>query len=211
MPAVFGHQHRGDHRLGGQARLDQMLFGRRLRDLLAGPAGELGAMGDNDPVLRRDHIEPLCRVFADHMHRRLAARAIRAGRRNRLVDARQMDGKCTAIDLALRARHERRLLLLDGIPPGERALDVFERQRKLIGRKPGQPLAFGVEALGFAQELAKVLVHCLQPVALGSRCIALGKHCQGKGAQAFDVLRKRIRLLFHNGENSTPCAICQLQ
>ena len=98
VPAVFGHQHRGDHGFGRQAGFDQMLRRRRFHDPLAGPAGEPGPVRDDHPVLRRDHVEPLRRLFADHMHRRPAARAVRVVRRDRLVDARQMGGQRAAID-----------------------------------------------------------------------------------------------------------------
>lgn len=51
VPAIFGHQHRGDHGFGRQSGFDQMLWRRRLHDPLAGPAGEPGPVRDNHSVL----------------------------------------------------------------------------------------------------------------------------------------------------------------
>ena len=74
-----------------------MLGRLRLHDLFAVPAGELGAMGDDHPVLRRHHVEPLGRFLADHMHRLIAAGAVRIVRRKRLMNAWQMGGQRTAL------------------------------------------------------------------------------------------------------------------
>jgi hypothetical protein len=63
----------------GRCRLHHRLF--------AGPAGVFGPMRHDHSVLRRDHVEPLGRVLADHMHGRAAARAIGVLGRNRHMHA----------------------------------------------------------------------------------------------------------------------------
>ena len=77
-----------------------MLRRRRFHDPLAGPASKPGPVCDNYAVLGRDHVEPLGSLFADHMHRLLAARAVRVGRRDCLVNARQMGGQCAAVSVS---------------------------------------------------------------------------------------------------------------
>ena len=188
-----------------------MLGRRRLHDLLAGPAGELGAMGDDDPMLRGDHIEPLGRLFPDHMHRRPAARAARVFWRDRLVDARQMLRQRAAVGLAPCARRVRGLLLLGRLAPRNRLLDVFQRQLELVGRKLRQPLAPGIEALRLAQQLAKPVVQGDQPVAFGYGRIALGDRIQGEGAQRFGVVGNGIAVVAHDSKHSTSRAICCAQ
>ncbi len=68
---------------------------------LARPAGVLGPMRHDHTELGRDHVEPLGRILADHMHGGAAARAIGVFGRNRHMNARQMGGKRAAIGLAL--------------------------------------------------------------------------------------------------------------
>jgi hypothetical protein len=75
-----------------EARLDEVFEGILLHHLLAGSTGELQAVGDDHAVLSGHHVEPLARLLADHVHRRVAARAVVALRRHCLVDARQMLG-----------------------------------------------------------------------------------------------------------------------
>ena len=101
VPSVFGDQHRGHHSLGRQPALDQP-FGRgRLHHrLLARAAGVFGPVRHDRPELRRDHVEPLRGVFADHVHGRPAARASLVFGLNRHMDARQMSRKRAAIGAA---------------------------------------------------------------------------------------------------------------
>ena len=117
MPGVFGDQHRGDHRLGRQPALDQPFGRRRLNHrLLAGAAGIFGTVRHDHPELRRDHVEPLRGVLADHMHRRAAARAVGVFGLDRHMNARQMGGQRAAIGAALLGarRCGRRVLLVVG-------------------------------------------------------------------------------------------------
>ena len=165
-----------------------MLRRRRFHDPLAGPAGELGPVRDNHPVLGRDHVEPLGRLFADHMHRLLAARAVRVGRRDRLVNARQMGGQRAAVDPPFPRRIGGLRLLLDRLGLGDRLLEVFQRQIELIGMKLGQPLALRFEALRLAQQMTQAVVEFDQPVALGKRRIALGDGVQRQRPQRINIV-----------------------
>lgn len=137
MPGVFGDQHGGDHRLGRQPALDQPFGRARLHHrLLTGAARIFGTVRHNHPELRRDHVEPLRSLFADHMHRRLAAGAVRVVGLDRYVEARQMGGKCAAVGTALggpRLGSRCILLVLAGLISGNGLLDVFERQKQLFG------------------------------------------------------------------------------
>jgi hypothetical protein len=70
------------------------------------------------------------------MHRRAAAGAIGIVGLDRHIDARQMERKRTAIDAALRGPHacsRRVLLVVFGFLGGDGLLDIFERQKQLIG------------------------------------------------------------------------------
>ena len=60
MPSIFGNQDRGHHRLGRQPALDQP-FQRWCLDhaLFAGPAGVLGTMRHDHPILGGDDVETL--------------------------------------------------------------------------------------------------------------------------------------------------------
>jgi len=155
MPAVFRHQHRGDHGFGRQAGFDQMLRRRRFHDLLARPAGERGPVCNDHPILGRDHVEPLGSLFADHMHRLLATRAVRVGRRNRLVNAWQMGRQRATVDPPFPRRHFGGLpLLLVRLCLGDRLLEVLQRQIKLIGMKFGEPAAL-IEGLDWMRVRAR--------------------------------------------------------
>ena len=174
-----------------------MLGRRRFHDPLAGPASKPGPVCDNYPVLGRDHVEPLGSLFADHMHRLLAARAIRVGRRDRRVNARQMGGQCAAVEPPFPRCSGNLRLLLDCLGLGDRLLDVFQRQIELIGMKLGQPLAFRFEALRLAQQMAQAVVEFDQPVPLGNCRIALGDGVQRQRPQRINIVGKRINWSGH--------------
>ena len=92
-------------------------------------------MRHDHPVLRRDHVEPLGGILADHMHRRAAARAIGVFGRNRHMNARQMGGKratAAAALLGARVPPYRVLFVLGGFGRRDGLLDIFERQIELI-------------------------------------------------------------------------------
>ena len=136
MPSVFAHQHMRDHRLSRQPALDQALRRRRLHDPVAAcPARIFGPPRHQHAILRRDDVEPLRRLLADHMHLPLAARAGRILGRDHDLDARQMRGEGLALAQArLRDSHPRRSTLFDlGLGLGYRLLDLFQGELQLIG------------------------------------------------------------------------------
>jgi len=130
----------------------------------AGPAGVFGTMGDNHPELRRDDVEPLRGLLADHMHRRAAAGAIGVFRRNPSIC-----GRCPgsaprlARRLSQRARAPAGSFLSVGRRiTGNRLLDVLERELQL----------FGIELLRASAELRALQL--TQAIHLRQRLIALG-------------------------------------
>jgi len=207
VPAVFGDDHAGHHRLGGKTRLDEMIGCVLLHHLFAGPAGKLRTMRDDHAILGGKDVQPLARLLADHMHRRIAARAVGARWRHRLVDARQMVGQCAALACP-RARQPRLFLLLGRLGLRERCFDVFEGELELVGRKPFEPFVPRAKAVivRLAKKVMHMLVEALQPVALGlklcfldplgvalgNRNIALCNGFQRQRAQALNIVGKRI-------------------
>ena len=102
VPGIFGCQDIGHHRLGRQPALDQPLGRGRLDGRrCAGPAAIFGTMCDDHAELGRDHVQPLRRLLADHMHGRMAARAVGIFGSNRHIHPRQMTRQRAAIDATL--------------------------------------------------------------------------------------------------------------
>ena len=98
VPGVFAHQHMRDHGLGRQPALDQALRRRRLHDRVGACSARIfGPARHQNAILRRDHVEPLRSLLADHMHRSLAAWAGRVLGRDHHLDARQMCGQRLAL------------------------------------------------------------------------------------------------------------------
>jgi hypothetical protein len=83
-----------------------MLRRQRFHDLLARPAGKPGPVCDDQPVLCRNHVEPLGGFFADHMHRIPATQAVPVGWCNRFVNVRQI--ACNTPRLIRRYRKQQR-------------------------------------------------------------------------------------------------------
>jgi hypothetical protein len=169
-------------------------------------------VGDDHAVLSGHYVQPLARLLADQMHRRVAARAVAARRRYRLVDARQMLGQCPAFACP-GTRQPRLFFLLDRLGLRERDFDVFEGELELVGRQPIESLTPRAEAVivRLAKKMMHVLVEALQPVALGrklrllgplrialldrrfafgDRGIALGDDLRGQRAQALKIVWK---------------------
>jgi hypothetical protein len=112
------------------------------------------------------------------MHRRGAAGAIGIVGLDRHVDARQMERKRTAIDAALRGPHaccRRVLLVVFGFLGGDGLLDIFERQKQLIGiellRAPAK-----LRTLQLPEQMAQPIELGERPVTFGDRGIAFGAH-----------------------------------
>ena len=81
---VFGDQHVGDHRLGGQAALDQPRRRRRLDDdILAGAAGVFGPAHHEHAELRGNDVELLADVLADPVQRARCSTGTSCPRRRR--------------------------------------------------------------------------------------------------------------------------------
>jgi len=103
--------------------------------LLTGPAGIFGAVCHDHPILRRDHVEPLRGLLADHMHGRLAAGALGVVGLDRHMDARQMSGKRPAVDsapLSVSASPSRVSLVVVSLAGGNRLPDILKRQMQLV-------------------------------------------------------------------------------
>jgi hypothetical protein len=201
VPGIFGDQHKGDHRLGRQAALDQPFGCRRLNHgIRAGPASIFWPMRDNHSELRRDDIEPLRRLLADHVHRRAAAGAVGIFRRNRHIDMRQMRGKCAAAAATFVGAvggARRVLLVLGGLVAGNGLLDVFERQKQLLGIELLRA-ATKLGALQLTQQMPQAihLRQCL--VALDDRGVPLCARRRDQRLQRLDVGRKLIGDVAHD-------------
>jgi hypothetical protein len=206
MPGVFGDQHRGHHRFGRQPALDQPLGRRRLHDrLFAGAAGVFGTVRHDRPELRRDHIEPLGGVLADHMHGRPAARAIPVLGLDRHMHARQMGGKRAAVGpTLLRAGASALLILLvvGGLACGDGLLDILERQGELV-RVQLLGAAAELHALQLMQKMQQAIVARERLVALRKRGVALGERRRKPRLQVGDPGRRLIRALLHERQRIT--------
>jgi hypothetical protein len=162
MIGIACHQHMRDHCLGRDAALDQPWRRRCLHHgARAGPAGELRTLGHDHPKLRRDHIQPLRCVLADHRHRRPAARARSVLRCQRQLDSRQVRRQCATA----RAPLGRIVLAQLGILLlslrfifGDRLLEGFQAQLQLLFWQ-----TLGAGAKMHASELQKQMA---QPVIL---------------------------------------------
>ena len=156
-------------------------------------------MRHDHPVLRRDHVEPLGSILADHMHRSAAARAIGVFGRDRHMNARQMGGKRATIDAALLgalARGCRVLLVLACLVARNGLLDILECQSKLI-RVELLRLAAKLHALQFVQQVLQAVILRQHLVALGNRRIPLRKRHRKPRLQHGDIGRQLICVLTH--------------
>jgi hypothetical protein len=181
MIGVACHQHMGDHRLGWDAALDQPCRRRCLHhDACARPAGELRTPGHDHPKLRRDHIQPLRAVLADHRHACPAARARGVLGRQRHLDPRQVRWQCATAGTPLGGIVQAPLgisLLRLRVFFGNRLLEGFQTQLQLFLR---QTLRAGTEmhASQLQQQMTQPVILCQECVSLRDRRIALGHRRQ---------------------------------
>jgi hypothetical protein len=132
-------------------------------------------MRDDNSELRRDDVEPLRRLLADHMHRRVTAGAVGILGGNPHVDVRQMGRKCASIGASLvsaLACARRVLLVLSRLVGGNGLLDVLDRQQQLL-RIELLRAAAELRALQLPQEVAQPVHLRQRVVALGDRSVAL--------------------------------------
>lgn len=70
-------------------------------DAVTGAAGQLGPAGDDDPILRRNDVEPLTLIATNLDEITFAARAAGCSRHQDFDDARQMLRKLTTVGSTL--------------------------------------------------------------------------------------------------------------
>jgi len=125
-------------RLGRKAAFDQPRRRRRLHHgARAGPAGEFWTPRHDHPKLRRDHVQPLGGVLADHRHRCPAARARSIFGRQRHLDPRQVRRQRTAARAPFGGMVLAQLgilLLRLCVALGDRLLQGFQAQLQLLLR-----------------------------------------------------------------------------
>ncbi len=138
VPGVLPDQDMRHHRLGRQSALDQPLRRRGLDDrALAGAARVFRPAGEDDPVLRRDDVEPLGRLLADDMHRAMTARTGGVLGRDDDLDARQMRRELGTPQLV--QQMTQLVVLLDQtIALGDGAADQRAQRFDIVGKGIGQ-------------------------------------------------------------------------
>ena len=179
MIGVAGDEHMRDGRLGRDAAGDQPCRCRRLHHhARTGPAGKLRSPRHHDPELRRDDVEPLGTILADHHHGGLTARAGRRLGRQINLDPWQMRGQLAATGPAL----GRAFLTQHGICPlglrldlGDRRFRVLEAELQLRLRQPLGLRAI-VQAAQRPQQVLQPLGADRQRVALDGNCVTLGSN-----------------------------------
>jgi hypothetical protein len=197
MPGIFGDQDRGHHRLGRQPALDQP-FGRWGLDhgLFAGPAGVLGTMRHDHPVLGRDHVESLGGVLPDDVHHAMTAWADGTLGREYDVDAGKMGRQrsavgATLLPLGIGRLFRRFLLVLLRVLLGDRRLDIFQHQLHLIGIKPFGPPA-KLRALELPQEVVKPIILIRHSPAFLNGRVALARQGAHQRPQGVELIGKCV-------------------
>src|SRR5262249_43315329 len=140
MVAELGDDHVRNGRFGRQPAGHDMLRRVCLHDSArAATADVFRAARDQNPPLRRDHVEAFADVLADLRHGAATARTERARRLDDPLHPRQMSRQATPIAMTVLIRSgarsapdDRRRLLLRRIQDALRYLHVFERQMVLI-------------------------------------------------------------------------------
>jgi hypothetical protein len=199
---VFRDDDMGNQLLCRQAALDQPRRRRRLHDCpLAAAAGVFRPPRHDHLVLRRDDIEPLRAVFADHMHRAAAARAGGIFRFDDDLDPRQMLGQRAAPGPPLfrAGLAQRRIgLLVFGLALGNCLFEIFQGQIELVGielfRTPAElhPLQLANQVAQSVVLTSELIALFDEPRLLGPLGVALGPDRQHEGAQRCDVVGKDL-------------------
>jgi hypothetical protein len=145
-------------------------------------------------VLRRDDVEPLRAVFADHMHRPAAARAGGVFRLDDDLDPRQTlrQRAASGAPLLRAGLAQRRIgLLLFGLDLGDGLFEIFQSQVELVGielfRTPTE-----LHPLQLANQVAQSVVLVGEPPVFGPLSLALGPCRQHQGAQRGNVVGKSV-------------------
>jgi hypothetical protein len=125
----------GNQLLGRQAALDQPRRGWRLHHCpLAGAAGVFWPARHDHLVFRRDHVEPLRTVFADHMHRAAVVRASDLFRFDDNLNPRQVLGQRAPPGAPLFQAGAARVLL-GRLDTGSGSTSPNRRRRRLLPRR----------------------------------------------------------------------------
>ena len=171
----------GDGRFRRQPSLDKASRGWSLNDTVsAGTARVLGATGDNDTELRRDHIKPLGDILANAMQAS-AAVASQAFRLDHLFDTGEMLWKGAAIDCARLADpvSSWKVRLILGMDCGHRRFQVFQCQIELVGIG-----LLGLAPKGCLLESSNQLLKPFDPVILAGEMLVLTGYCDILGRLA---------------------------
>ena len=187
--AIFADQHLGEQRRRRQAAGNRPLCGRRLRHHLAGPAGVFGTGGADDAQFSWNPIQHLAHALSNDMQRAAAAAADRVLNVDADVFALQMVGQRFATRGPLAGLLFARAALL--LLAGEVAVDLFERERQLIGIKalgptselrPLQRLDDRLQALDLAVAVldgdGHIAKEMLQKSRFGRQIIEIEPHVQ---------------------------------
>ena len=187
----------GNQLLGRQAALDQPRRCRRLHHRpLAGAAGVFRPARHDHFVLRRDDVEPLRAIFADHMHRAAAAWTGGIFRFDDDLDPRQMLGQRTAPGTPLfRARLAQRRI---GLARGNGLFEIFQSQVELVGielfRTPAElhPLQLANQVAQSVVLTSELIALFDEPRLLRPLGVALGPRRQHQRTQRDDVVGKDL-------------------
>jgi hypothetical protein len=169
MPSVFADQHMRDQSFGRQAGADQPLRRGCLDDGAgASAAAVFRATGDENTVRRRDDVEPLGFLLADHVHRPAATGARSRLRLDHHLDPPQMRRQRFALTRLGPRAPRRRSFLRRRLTLRAGNLAFFERELQLVGVEPLQ-IPAELRSLELPDELAHPLDPAEQFVALGDQ------------------------------------------
>src|SRR3954469_9155867 len=192
MPMILGIDHMRDEPLGRQSSPDQSLGSSMLEDdAVTGAAGQFGAAGDDDAILRRYDVQPLALIVTDLKKVACAARAAGCSGHQGLDDARQMLRQLATIGPALGSS----LLACFGIGA---VLGCFESRDSLIDILQNKLELISVKLFRRSTEL-RVFCKLEQPLEPGAAI----QQSRGKGTQLGWIARQFIRQITH--WPSLPC------